>query len=163
MTPPISVGHLGSRVSALLDGQLPPAEEERAWAHVQGCRTCWSEVEREGWVKTQLVGFGLGAPAPPPPTLMSTLSASGPSSAEVRLMPGLPERRPRRHAAMVAAGGSAMSAAAVVGFLALAGPAEAPVTDRRMPATTIVRFAEPLLPVAPAQTSVTQSGVTSDQ
>ncbi|CAA9397826.1 MAG: hypothetical protein AVDCRST_MAG60-1919 [uncultured Nocardioides sp.] len=26
--------HLGSRVSALLDGRLPVEEEERAWAHV---------------------------------------------------------------------------------------------------------------------------------
>ena len=31
------VGHLGTRVSALLDGQLSPEETERAWAHVHTC------------------------------------------------------------------------------------------------------------------------------
>ena len=28
------MAHLGARISALLDGQLPPEESERAWAHV---------------------------------------------------------------------------------------------------------------------------------
>ena len=50
------IGHLGSRVSALLDGQLSPAESERAWAHVHLCHVCRDAVEREGWVKTRLAG-----------------------------------------------------------------------------------------------------------
>ena len=48
------IGHLGSRVSALLDGQLPPDEAERAWGHVHSCHACRDLVEREGWVKTRL-------------------------------------------------------------------------------------------------------------
>ena len=54
------IGHLGTRTSALLDGQLPAAEAERLWAHVHGCHLCRDLVEREGWVKTRL--SGLGAP-----------------------------------------------------------------------------------------------------
>ena len=48
------IGHLGPRVSALLDGQLSPADEERAWEHVHSCHLCRDAVEREGWVKTRL-------------------------------------------------------------------------------------------------------------
>jgi hypothetical protein len=54
------IGHLGARVSALLDGQLPPAEEERAWEHVHSCHFCRDAVEREGWVKTRLAGLSFG-------------------------------------------------------------------------------------------------------
>ena len=52
------IGHLGPRVSALLDGQLDAVEEERAWEHVHACHQCRDDVEREGWVKTRLAEFG---------------------------------------------------------------------------------------------------------
>ena len=48
------IGHVGTKVSALVDGQLPTAEAERVWAHVHVCPLCRAEVEREGWVKTRL-------------------------------------------------------------------------------------------------------------
>ena len=51
------IGHLGERVSALLDGQLSPAEAEKAWAHVHACHFCRDLVEREGWIKTRLAGL----------------------------------------------------------------------------------------------------------
>ena len=57
--------HLGSRVSALLDGQLSPEETERAWAHVHACHACRDLVEREGWIKTRLAGLSHGATAAP--------------------------------------------------------------------------------------------------
>ena len=47
-------GHLGSSVSALLDGQLDVETTERAWQHVLSCRPCRQLVEHEGWVKRQL-------------------------------------------------------------------------------------------------------------
>ena len=59
------IGHLGDRVSALLDGQLSPAEEERAWAHVHACHQCRDLVEREGWVKTRLAGLSFEASVAP--------------------------------------------------------------------------------------------------
>jgi hypothetical protein len=54
------IGHLGNRVSALLDGQLSAAEAEEAWAHVYACHACRDLVEREGWVKTRLAGLSCG-------------------------------------------------------------------------------------------------------
>ncbi len=51
-------GHLGRRVSALLDGQLAAEEEERCWRHVHACHACRDLVEREGWVKARLSGLG---------------------------------------------------------------------------------------------------------
>lgn len=47
-------GHIGASVSALVDGQLTTAEEERAWRHVLTCPGCRRLVEREGWTKTRL-------------------------------------------------------------------------------------------------------------
>ena len=47
-------GHLGNRVSDLVDGQLERDEEDRAWQHVHACHYCRDLVEREGWVKTRL-------------------------------------------------------------------------------------------------------------
>ena len=38
------MSHLGSRISALADGQLPPAAAERALAHVAGCPECAAEL-----------------------------------------------------------------------------------------------------------------------
>ncbi|WP_162177339.1 zf-HC2 domain-containing protein, partial [Actinotalea ferrariae] len=36
--------HLGSRLSALVDGQLPPAAAERALEHVATCPACADEL-----------------------------------------------------------------------------------------------------------------------
>lgn len=126
------MAHLGSRVSALLDGRLSAQEEERAWAHVHECHPCRDLVEREGWVKTRLARLSLdGAPAP-----------DGLKSA---LMDGPDGRRaawvhvsvtPRsRHRGLVAIGGSA-AGAAVVGLLAL-GAAGSPQVERRAPLTDL--------------------------
>jgi anti-sigma factor RsiW len=68
-------GHIGSAASALVDGQLSPEEEDRAWKHVLGCPGCRRLVEREGWIKQRLAG--LAAPAafapPPPASLLGSL------------------------------------------------------------------------------------------
>ena len=60
-------GHLGTRVSALLDGQLSAEDEERAWDHVHLCHLCRDQVEREGWVKTRLAGLSFEVAAPSTP------------------------------------------------------------------------------------------------
>ena len=60
------IGHLGARVSALLDGQLSQAEADEAWAHVYACHACRDLVEREGWVKTRLAGLSGDVGAAPP-------------------------------------------------------------------------------------------------
>jgi hypothetical protein len=56
-------GHIGSNASALIDGQLSAADEERAWNHILGCAGCRRLVEREGWIKQRLAGLALG-PSP---------------------------------------------------------------------------------------------------
>jgi anti-sigma factor RsiW len=66
-------GHIGSAASALVDGQLSPVEEERAWKHVLGCPGCRRLVEREGWLKKRLAGLGAAEAFAPPPRLIGSL------------------------------------------------------------------------------------------
>ena len=122
------MGHLGNRVSALLDGQLPPDEAERAWAHVHVCHFCRDAVEREGWVKTRLAGLSTGHHGAPDHLKGSLLCGSGPPRGRVD------HDRPRR-AAMVLLGGSA-AGVAVLGVVALGlGGATAPTPTRDAPVT----------------------------
>ena len=60
-------GHLGSSVSALVDGQLDEESTERAWGHVLHCLPCRRLVEHEGWTKRQLAQIA-GAPRPEEPS-----------------------------------------------------------------------------------------------
>lgn len=132
------MGHLGSRASALLDGQLPAAEAERAWAHVHACHACRDLVEREGWVKTRLRGLSFGDPGAPEHLKGSLLQPAG----HVVHLPAYADRS-RRSLGMVAIGGSA-AGAAVVGVLALGlGTGGAPV-DRQTPVTQIRQSETPV-------------------
>jgi hypothetical protein len=134
--------HLGTRASALLDGQLPDEEARRAWEHVETCATCHEEIERERWVKNrlaclssvftcapdQLKGSLLGVtPVADDPSeqhddpLIAAylVYAAGPHHQRGRL---------RRTAGLAAMGGGAVGAA-VMGVVALAvPPASAPTT-----------------------------------
>ncbi|MFC4785421.1 anti-sigma factor family protein [Nocardioides sp. MAHUQ-72] len=161
------IGHLGSRVSALLDGQLAPEEAERAWAHVHTCHACRDLVEREGWVKTRLAGLSFGGTPAPDHLKGSLLSGSGvqpprdvcaPLPHDVRaLSPGdvylaghHDEHVSRRTASLVAIGGGAVGAA-VMGVIALGiAPADAPSIDRRAPVTHLVTPSESVRSPAPS-------------
>lgn len=131
------IGHLGARASALLDGQLSPAEAEEAWAHVYACHACRDLVEREGWVKTRLAGLSGGT------------GRTGAASADLKgsllsLTPGerfLVESRSRggvrRGLSVVVLGGGALGAA-MAGVLALGfAPGTPPASDRRPPASRV--------------------------
>ena len=140
------IGHLGSRVSALLDGQLTPEETDRAWEHVHACHSCRDQVEREGWVKTRLTGlsFDVAAPCTPDSLKGSLLGAAAfagtPGDA---YLAGGPDRR-RTTVGLAALGGSAVGAA-VMGVLVLGvGPASAPAPTT--PVTSITQDA-PRTPV----------------
>jgi hypothetical protein len=126
--------HLGNRTSALLDGQLPADEAERAWAHVQHCHSCRDRVEREGWVKRRLAGLSYDAGACASDRLKGSLLGAP------DLTPGesyLALDDHRRNVVLAAVGGSALGAA-VMGVLALgAGPASAPTTDRPLPIVSV--------------------------
>lgn len=125
------MAHLGPRVSALLDGQLGPAEEERAWAHVHACHACRDLVEREGWVKTQLFGLSM-CTGDAPDALKGSLG--DPHACADRL-----SRAPatgRRHGMLVL--GSGAAGMAVLGVLALsAAPSGGPADQRRGPVTSV--------------------------
>ena len=93
-------GHLGNRVSDLLDGQLERDEEDRAWQHVHACHYCRDLVEREGWVKTRLAGLSLGGtPASDrlKDALMGAQAGLTPGDALLALQHQAPPRQPRRH------------------------------------------------------------------
>lgn len=137
----VNGGHLGRRVSDLLDGQLPPAEADAAWAHVHVCPACRDEVEREGWVKTRLstLSFDDGPSACAPDRLKGALLGMPPAGCFLggpAPHPGgdLTNRaRSRRAAAGFAALGGGAAGAAVMGVLALgsAPPADVQVPERR--------------------------------
>lgn len=125
-------GHLGSRVSALLDGQLSAQETERAWAHVHSCHLCRDHVEREGWVKTRLAGHAF-EPGPAPDELKGSLLGMPPGDVLLSLGPGPSRTRARRHVGLASLGGGAVGAA-VMGILALGtAPADVPTFERRSP------------------------------
>jgi predicted anti-sigma-YlaC factor YlaD len=128
------MGHLGARVSALLDGQLSADEAERAWEHVHTCHACRDLVEREGWVKTRLAGLSSEA-GHAPDHLKGSLLGMPPGEVLLRL----DGQRSRRTALGVAAIGGGAVGAAVMGVLALgAAPADAPSIERRAPVTQLV-------------------------
>ncbi len=137
------IGHLGPRVSALLDGQLAPEEAERAWAHVHSCHACRDQVEREGWVKTRLAGLSVGE-ASAPEHLKGRLGSSSLAGPAFPLgVDAAP--RPRRQLGVVALGGGAVGLA-VAGVLALGtAPADGPA-DRRAPVTSLTRQGDPAPP-----------------
>jgi hypothetical protein len=149
------IGHLGSRASALLDGQLSAEETERAWAHVHQCHLCRDLVEREGWVKTRLAGLSSGGGGDCAPAGLKGSLRGAPDCLPVGLPPGdlflALERhtapRPRRTAGLAAIGGGAVGAA-VMGVLVLGtAPADAPNLDRRTPVTSIAGTSTPTAPL----------------
>jgi hypothetical protein len=128
------IGHLGTRVSALLDGQLSPAEAEEAWAHVYACHACRDLVEREGWVKTRLAGLS-GDAGPAPADLKGSLLSLTPG--EQFLADDHRGPSGRRGLGAAALGGGAIGAA-MVGVLALGlAPSSIPSNDRRPPASRV--------------------------
>jgi anti-sigma factor RsiW len=134
-------GHLGSTVSALVDGQLDTESAERAWAHVATCPPCRRLVEREGWVKRQLAQIAGGSGATvqePPDQLVGSLLDLDPSTVGWSEWNhwGEAERsaRTRRRAGLVLIGAGSVSAA-VLGLTALSG---SPVgSGSRSPAANI--------------------------
>ncbi|HET8562202.1 MAG TPA: zf-HC2 domain-containing protein [Marmoricola sp.] len=109
-------GHIGSCVSALVDGQLSPQEEERAWQHVLHCAGCRRLVEREGWIKRRV--SALSAPVSPtaPTGLLGALYDVDSWAAADQV-----ERRSRRRRSLVAVGAGSVGVA-VLGIVALTTP-----------------------------------------
>jgi len=147
------IGHLGPRVSALLDGRLSEQETERAWAHVHVCHACRDLVEREGWVKTRLAGLSSatgGAPAHLKGSLLGGGTWATPPREPFLSAVGSGSRV-RRTTGVIALGGGAVGVA-VMGVLALGTlPSDGPV-ERRAPVTNLVRPSETPRLVTPTLT-----------
>jgi len=131
-------GHLGTTVSALVDGQLDAEAAERAWAHVVDCAECRGLVEREAWIKRRLSMMGGNEPSA---RLLGSLHGLGyddtAAAAEAYGAWAAVEQiehagRGRRRAGFALAGAGSVSAA-VLGFAALGsfglGPAGTPATS----------------------------------
>ena len=74
--------HLGSRLSALVDGQLSPAESERALEHVAGCPRCTEELAAARAARRALSAAAHVEPAPDLTARLLALSAQIPPSDE---------------------------------------------------------------------------------
>lgn len=177
-------GHLGTAVSALLDGQLDRASTERAWSHVQGCALCVRQLEHEGWVKRRLAtisGVGDGPPAQllgslyglphgidrggagqdPWSTVSTGSTGWGDADAEVAAWAAVGEierrGRGRRRTGLALAGAGSVSVA-VLGFASLGGATLGiSGTPAETTPTSLTRSGVPTATVAPAS-SATQSG-----
>ncbi|MCC2316411.1 anti-sigma factor family protein [Cellulomonas chengniuliangii] len=80
--------HLGTKISALVDGQLPPGATERALAHVAGCPECAAELSA---ARTARSALAAACDVPPNPDLTARLlSLAGCQPAE----PPTPRRDP---------------------------------------------------------------------
>jgi anti-sigma factor RsiW len=137
-------GHIGTSVSALIDGQLSAEEEERAWQHVLRCPGCRRMVEREGWVKRRL--STLSAPVSPtaPTDLLGALYQLEDWAAEEV------ERRSRRRRSAAVVGVGTVGVA-VLGIVALttapAGRGELPASpDTSTIQSNISHAGAPTLP-----------------
>ena len=114
--------HLGATVSAMVDGQLPAAELDRAWRHVLDCPSCRAEVEREMWLKQRLAS--LQAPEPTDGLSESladwrrTGGTGGTAPTVVRGWAAVvsDDRLQRRRTGVVAAGVGAASVVALMGW-----------------------------------------------
>lgn len=119
-------GHLGSSVSALVDGQLDDESAERAWAHVMQCPACRRLVEHEGWVKRQLAQISGGPRADQPSDrFLGSLLDLDPSTHDSAWSAWaqtdqLEERSRNRRRAGIALVGAGSVSAAVLGLSTLA-------------------------------------------
>jgi anti-sigma factor RsiW len=127
-------GHIGPKASALVDGQLSPAEEERAWSHVLTCPGCRRLVEREGWVKRQLGSLSAPDAVDPPPQLLGSLYAVDAWAAADQIEQ---QSRRRRTAAVVVGGGAV--GACVLGLLTFTGGPGGPANLPARPSPAMIR------------------------
>ena len=90
------MSHLGSRLSALVDGELSGAELDRAHAHLAACQRCRTEAAELRALKRKLRGLMDGAPAEAAMTrrLIAMTGPGGPLPPRRRLLRVIPGRRP---------------------------------------------------------------------
>jgi hypothetical protein len=131
-------GHLGSTVSALVDGQLDHESTERAWQHVLACPPCRRLVENEGWVKRQL-GQIAGGPRTegPPDRLVGSLLDLDPAAVAWAETQEIEDSGRTRRRAGIALVGAGSVSAAVLGLSTLGGAPLAFTGSSGTPASSV--------------------------
>jgi len=115
-------GHLGSTVSALVDGQLDDEAAERAWQHVHHCAPCRRLVEHEGWVKRQLAQIAeVPRTEEPSDRLLGSLLHLDPTAVAWAETQQIEDRGRTRRRAGIALVGAGSVSAAVLGLATLGG------------------------------------------
>jgi hypothetical protein len=137
-------GHLGTSVSALVDGQLDEGTSERAWAHVMHCVPCRQAVEREGWVKRQLASMAADSGSTPPPELVGSLHELAPMAEAWAAVEEIERRGRGRRVVGIALVGAGSVSVAVFGLTALGGPSGGGAGS---PAATLTRSTSPATPI----------------
>jgi anti-sigma factor RsiW len=127
-------GHPGDALSALLDGELAPADEAAVQAHLVGCPACRREVE-----SVQLARLWIRALPPVEP----------PFGLYERML--LPYRPPHRRVAMAFVGAAAAVAAVVISVAPARQPPVSPSVATLIEAhATSAVDGDPLTNLAPA-------------
>lgn len=136
---PFLSGHLGPRASALVDGQLAPAEEERVWSHVLTCPGCRRLVQHEVWVKREVGSLSAPGAVDPPEQLLGLLSAVDvAAAADAWAAVGQIERQSRRRRTTAAVVGGGAVGACVLGLVTVAGGPTVP-DDVPRPSPAMIR------------------------
>jgi anti-sigma factor RsiW len=131
-------GHLGSSVSALVDGQLDEETGERAWQHVEQCEGCRRLVEHEAWVKRQLAQIGQTPRAEEPSDrFLGSLRDLDPEAVAWAETQQIEDRGRTRRRAGIALVGAGSVSAAVLGLTTWGGTSFGPGQGDRSPATSI--------------------------
>lgn len=88
------MSHLGARLAAYVDGELPRGTRELVAAHLNVCHSCRTEVEAESRLKNGLTA--LGGPDPSAGLMSSLLDLAGPGGPTLPPA-GPPTSHPRPH------------------------------------------------------------------
>ena len=112
--------HLDDLLSALLDGELGPAQEAVVSAHLAGCPACTAELEATGMVRRAVQSL---PPVEPPIGFYERMLRPAPRDGSFGASrPWWHDRRKAVAAALVS------SAAVSVGFLGVSSPTPQPVS-----------------------------------
>lgn len=149
--------HLGSRVSALVDGQLTPDAAERALAHAAACPRCRDALEHERAARRAVLRAPELEPSDELTARLLAMARSAPGGSGPMGMVAPAEHSPRRHRAgtwLLASGGAA--AAAVGGLFVLGGLASPTLQPEDLRAGAV-------LPLPAAAPSSDDDAATSDE
>jgi anti-sigma factor RsiW len=133
-SPPVGAGHLGDALSALLDGELEPATEEAARAHLAGCPACGAEqaavAQARRWVRSL-------PPVEPPARFYGRMLGDRPAGTAHRRRAGTAAHRRRagtaahrRRAGVAAFAACAAASAVLLGVTSPSDPSTSPPVGR---------------------------------